>query len=286
MAAKKVSEKTDSLAGKLAVRAETGKGGTSVFDLIERQKSQIDRALPNIGLTAERLVRVLHTQIRLNPKLASCSPQSLLGCVMLTAQLGLEPGPLGQAYLVPFFNKQVNTFEAQFIIGYKGLIQLAWRSGILINAYTVRANDLFEFDYGTGHVRHTYKITQQRGDIIGFWAKAVIPNETTAVQVMTLDEVEAHRNRSAAKDSGPWVTDFEAMGKKTVIRVLASQLPLNSEAQKAMAADETPVLFEQGDLVTESGAIDVIDAEPVDTEVRAETETEKQEPLGFEDIGE
>jgi len=238
-------------------------GGMTVYDLLDRQRPQIEKALPNVGLTAERLTRVLQTQIRLNDRLGECSPASLLGAVMLTAQLGLEPGPLGQAYFVPYYNSKAERYECQFILGYKGMIALAWRSGqIVISAYTICANDLFEFDYGSGYVKHTYKISQQRGETTGFWAKAVMPNGSTAVLVMTKAEVDAHRKRSAAKDSGPWVTDYDAMGKKTVIRVLCSQIPLNAEAQQAIAADETAVVFDGDEGVIEVSEAPVIDVEP------------------------
>lgn len=257
---------TSKLADQLEVRAaRKAPAGQTIYDLIERQKPAIERALPNIGLTAERLTRVLQTQIRTNPRLAECSPVSLLGAVMLTAQLGLEPGPLGQAYFVPYGNKRTGQLECQFILGYKGMIALAWRSGgIVINAYTICANDLFEFDYGSGYVKHTYKISQNRGETTGFWAKATLPNGSTSILVMTRAEVDAHRKRSMARDDGPWVTDYDAMGKKTVIRVLCSQLPLGAEAQRAIAADETAVTFDADD-----GVIDV-SAMVVDNSIEAE----------------
>ena len=219
-------------------------GGMTVYDLLDRQRPQIEKALPNVGLTAERLTRASDADQTQRPA-GRVQPGLLLGAVMLTAQLGLEPGPLGQAYFVPYYNSKAERYECQFILGYKGMIALAWRSGqIVISAYTICTNDLFEFDYGSGYVKHTYKISQQRGETTGFWAKAVMPNGSTAVLVMTRAEVDAHRKRSAAKDSGPWVTDYDAMGKKTVIRVLCSQIPLNTEAQRAIAADETAVVFD------------------------------------------
>lgn len=257
------------LENKLEARSARKGGGMTIYDLLDRQKSQIEKALPNVGLTAERLARVIQTQLRVNPKLAECSPASLLGSVMLTAQLGLEPGPLGQAYFVPFAG------EVQFIIGYKGLITLAWRSGgIVISAYAICQNDIFEFDNGSGYVKHTYRLDRERGKITGFWAKAILPNQTTAILVMTRDEVDAHKNRSASaqKGEGPWFTDYEAMGKKTVIRVLCSQLPLSIDAQRAIAADETAVVFDGNDGVVESmtaGPVIDVEAEP---EVEVENE--------------
>lgn len=262
----KATSSTD-LANKLAVKAATpAKRGDTIYDLIKRQRSEIEAALPNVGVTAERLTRIVMTQLRVNEKLANCTPQSLLGALMLTAQLGLEPGPLGQAYLVPFGN------EVQFIIGYRGLISLAYRSGgIIVSAYEICQNDLFDHNYGTGQVEHTFKLSRDRGPTVGVWAKAIMPTGQQSILVMTKAEVEEHRARSRSKNNGPWVTDYDAMAKKTVIRALCSQLPLSSEAQKAIAADETAVVFDK-----EEGIIDateapvVVDVQAVKTEVEVE----------------
>lgn len=258
------SNSTD-VANRLESRAVAGNTGPTVFDLIKRQQPAIEAALPNVGVTAERLTRILMTQIRINDKLASCTPASLLGAVMLTAQLGLEPGPLGQAYFVPFGS------ECQFIIGYKGLIALAYRSGgIVISAYEICQNDIFKHNYGTGEVTHTFQLQKDRGPTVGVWAKAVLPSGATNILVMTKSEVEEHRKRSRAAGSGPWVTDYGAMAKKTVIRALCSQLPLSAEAQHALAADETAVVFNK-----EEGIIDVNEAPVmVDVETQSEDEVE------------
>lgn len=259
----KTTSSTD-LANKLAVKAATpAKRGDTIYDLIKRQRSEIEAALPNVGVTAERLTRIVMTQLRVNEKLANCTPQSLLGALMLTAQLGLEPGPLGQAYLVPFGN------EVQFIVGYKGLISLAYRSGgIIVSAYEICQNDLFDHNYGTGQVEHTFKLSRDRGPTVGVWAKAIMPTGQQSILVMTKAEVEEHRARSRSKNNGPWVTDYDAMAKKTVIRALCSQLPLSSEAQKAIAADETAVVFDK-----EEGIIDMTEA-PVVVDVQAQDEAE------------
>ncbi len=222
----------------LAARVAAGgtaldKKGDTVFDLLERQKSQIERALPK-NMSAERLLRVVLTEVRRNPKLGECSPQSLLGALMLSAQLGLEPGPLGQAYFVPFAN------EVTFIIGYKGLISLALRSEkiVSIEGHEVCENDNFEFDYGTGLIKHSYNLIKPRGNVIAYYAKAALANGGHVMRVMTMEDVNKRKARSKAKDSGPWKTDADAMGIKTAIRALCSQLPLTPEAERALLADE------------------------------------------------
>jgi recombination protein RecT len=255
----------EQLVAELELKATNPPTGPTIYDLLDRQRTGIEKALPNVGLTAEQLVRVIQTQLRNNEQLSKCTPQSLLGAVMLTAQLGLEPGPLGQVYLIPFRNNRTDTLEVQFIIGYKGLIALAYRgSGVLMNAYEVRERDEFNFNPGTGEVSHTYKLGQDRGEIIGFWSKAVFPDGRVSAYAMSKADVDKHRQRSAAKTSGPWVTDYDAMGRKTVLRVHIAQLPLASNAMRAAASDETALSFDDVEGViaaTEQAPIVDVEAE-------------------------
>lgn len=256
-----VSAKGPTIGDKLelaASRAAEKRAGRTIYDLLVEHRAQVERALPKVGIGADRLLRMVQTQIRLNPTLGECTPASILGAVMLSAQLGLEPGPLGHAYLVPFMNGRTGRYECQFILGYKGLISLAWRSGgIVVSAYTVRQADLFEFDNGSGQVRHTYKLSQPRGDIVGFWAKAQLPNGLTAIRVMSTEEIEAHRAMSQARDSGPWRDHYEAMAQKTCIRVLISHLPLGTEATRALAADEQTINYD----MNSQGEYEIVDAQ-------------------------
>ena len=137
--------------GSDASKALTGKKQETIFDLINRQMPAIKQALPNTGVTAERIVRIITTALRVNPKLAQCTQISLLGGIMQAAQLGLEiNSPLGHAYLVPFFNKKRGCLEAQFMLGYQGLIDLCYRTNYytFIDAKPVYKNDDFSYNYG------------------------------------------------------------------------------------------------------------------------------------------
>lgn len=229
---------TSTLTQQLAERAQAPArrgGGTTIRDLLDRQKSQIALALPaHIGV--ERFHRIALTELRRNPKLAACNPMSLLGALMQSAQLGLEPGPLGQAYLVPFKD------EVTFIVGYRGLIDLFRRSGEMesIVAREVREHDQFEFwvDETGDRLRHVPTLTGERGQAYAYYAIARFRDGGQLVHVMTRDDVERHRKRSRAKDSGPWVTDYDAMARKTVIRAMAPYLPLSAEIADAIDADE------------------------------------------------
>ena len=100
---------------------------TSLKGLIRSMGPEIKKALPSV-ITPERFTRMVFTALSSNPTLQECTPQSFLGAMMQSAQLGLEPNtPIGQAYLIPYRNH--GRQECQFQLGYKGLIDLAYRSG-------------------------------------------------------------------------------------------------------------------------------------------------------------
>ena len=136
----------------LAKQAETPapvlKKSMSIADLIKAMEPQIKRALPST-ITVERFTRIALSALNTTPKLKECTPMSFLSALMNAAQLGLEPNsPLGQAYLIPFKNKGV--YEVQFQIGYKGLLDLAYRSPQLqtVQAHCVYENDTFSYELG------------------------------------------------------------------------------------------------------------------------------------------
>lgn len=133
----------NSLLAKKENSVATAKKPRIVVDLVQSMQKQFEIALPK-HINSERFVRIAITSIRQNPKLAKCSQESLLGALMTSAQLGLEPGILGQAYLIPYGN------NVQFQIGYKGMIELLRRSGQLSDIYAceIRKNDDFQITLG------------------------------------------------------------------------------------------------------------------------------------------
>jgi recombination protein RecT len=221
----------------VAQRAQNApaQGTATLSQLIERMKPEMARALPK-HMDPDRMARIALTVLRQTPKLGECTPESFLGALMTCAQTGLEPGPLGEAYLVPYGN------TVTFIPGYKGLISLAWRSGRVksITAETVHEHDAFTFRKGLDPVlEHDWSLTEERGKPIAWYAAATLKDGGSAFVVMSRTDVEAIRKRSRAKDSGPWVTDYDAMAKKTCIRQLAKFLPLSIEFAQAVNADST-----------------------------------------------
>lgn len=208
-------------------------------------KAQMALALPR-HITADRLARVALTEVRKNPALAHCDQHSFLGAIMTCAQLGLEPGgPLGHAYLVPFENRKAGRTEVQFIVGYRGMIDLARRSGqiVSIEARPVYEGDQFEVSLGLDsalrHVPDYDNPNRTHPDKLRFvYAVAKLKDGGVQFEVMSRREVEAVRAQSKAGTSGPWVTHFEQMALKTVVRRLFKWLPVSVELATAIEADE------------------------------------------------
>ena len=209
--------------------------------LLEQAKEQIALALPR-HMTPERMMRIVLTTVQRTPQLLECSPRSILGCVVEASQLGLEPdGILGHAYLVPFWNKHTQQRECQLIPGYKGLIDLARRSGQLstIYAQVVYEKDRFEFAYGLDpKLVHVPSGDPDPGAVVAAYAVARLKDGSVQFDVMWRHQIDRIRQRSRAGDSGPWVTDYEEMAKKTVLRRLCKMLPCSVELQRAVALDE------------------------------------------------
>ena len=211
----------------------------NIQDLFKRMAPEIAKVLPK-HIKSDHLLRVALTEIRKNPKLLECSSQSLLGALMLAAQLGLEPGILGHAYLIPYYNSKTRSTEVQFQIGYKGYIDLVRRSGELqtLDVHEVCRNDEFEYEYGlTPKLMHRPAL-ENRGDPYCYYAIAKLKDGGFSYLVMSIQDVEKFRKRSKSPDSGPWVTDYDAMAKKTVIKQLAKYLPLSTEIQTQIVQDE------------------------------------------------
>lgn len=236
------SSTTTELAEKIdAVQAGETRPKKSIGQLIEEQRDQIERALPT-SVSPDRLVRVALTTLRTTPKLTQCTPESFLGALMLSAQLGLEPGPLGHAYFVPRFNKRLKAHEVTFLVGYRGLLDLARRSDRIetIEAHEVYDADDFEAEYGTaGFLRHRPNLKKRTGEPWLYYCLAKLRGGGHQWLAMNRDEIAERRNRSSTPDAGPWTSDFDAMARKTTVRALAPYLPLSVHAAQAIARDET-----------------------------------------------
>lgn len=209
----------------------------TIKDYIKMYESQIARALPNV-ITPERFSRMVLTAITKTPKLAECTPESFMGAMLTAAQLGLEPNtPLGQAYLIPYGNK------CEFQIGYKGLLELAHRSGELktLEAHCVYENDEFSVEYGLNPNLIHKPCFKDKGELLGIYVVYHTNNGGYAFEFMSKEDIENHRNqysKSYKSASSAWQTDFESMAKKTVIKRLLKYAPLKTEFVRAIANDE------------------------------------------------
>ena len=215
-----------------------------VKDLLETHKDEIAKALPK-SITPDRVARIALTTLRKNPGLLECDPNSFLGAVMQASQIGFElDDNLGHAYLVPFFNKKTKRKEIQLIIGYRGLIELARRSGQLksINAHIVYENEPFTLEYGLLEtLKHVPLPPSKRGKgIKGVYAVATMNDGSKTFDFLWPEEIESIKKSSKAGDNAmsPWATHEEEMMKKTVIRKLMKYLSLSPEITKATVIDE------------------------------------------------
>ena len=214
----------------------------AIPDMVKAMMPEIRRALPTV-ITPERFTRIALSALNNTPALQQCTPMSFLAALMNAAQLGLEPNtPLGQAYLIPYKNK--GSLECQFQIGYKGLIDLAYRNGQIqtIQAQAVYENDFFEYEYGL-EPRLVHKpASSDRGEVTYFYGLFKSVNGGFGFSVMSKADMDLYaKTYSKAFDSSysPWKTDYESMAKKTVIKQALKYAPIKTDFQRALSTDET-----------------------------------------------
>ena len=181
--------------------------------------------------TPERMARVAIASINRTPALQKCTQQSFFDCMIQLSQWGLEPDGR-HAHLIPYGDK------CTLIIDYKGLVQLAMRSGTIrrIHADVVCDEDQFEVDCGL-ITKHAIDYRKPRGEVFAVYA-IIETTIGTKCEVMTRDEVEAVRARSRSGKSGPWVTDWSEMAKKTVFKRASKWIELSAEIRDAIATDD------------------------------------------------
>lgn len=218
-------------------------GTPSLSAYIKSMKGEIEKALPTV-MTPERFTRIVLSAVNNTPALGDCTPASFLGAMMQAAQLGLEPNtPLGQAYLIPYNNFKKGVTECQFQLGYKGLIDLAYRSGevTLIQAHTVYENDEFEYELGLDpKLRHIPTKSPDKGPAVWYYAMFKTKSGGYGFEVMSTDEVKAHEkaNRKGSKGmSNIWEKHFDEMAKKTVLKKALKYAPMKTEFLREMAQD-------------------------------------------------
>ena len=194
-------------------------------------------------LTPEKVVKMVLVAASRQPNIFQCTPQSILQSAMSAATVGLEfEGLLGEAYLIPYKNNKAGgVFECKYMIGYRGYIVHARRSGQIarIESRIVYEHDIFDVEFGLNQkLSHKPTLDGERGAIRCAYAICEMIDGSSQVEVMSLEEIEKIRGRSPAGKSGPWVTDYSEMARKTVIRRLAKYLPLSREMARGINADD------------------------------------------------
>lgn len=274
----------NSLKNQLANRKNGGNApaaspAQTIAAYLKKMAPEIEKALPS-HMNPDRLARIALTTFRTTPKLMECSVPSLMGAVMQAAQLGLEPGLIGHCYIIPYGR------EATFIIGYKGMIDLARRSGQIQNIYAhaVYENDEFDHELGLEPKLKHKPADGDRGNFKGAYAVAHFKDGGYQFEYMPKSEIEKRRNRSAAAKSkhSPWHTDYEEMAKKTVIRHMWKYLPISVEIQQQAAQDEVV----RKDITADPEPVEIIDVTPPFEEDEPSDQPKEETTPPPNDIGE
>ena len=217
-------------------------GGTqpTLKQWVARMSDQIKNALP-ANITPERMSRIALTALSKDAKLSECTPESFMGALLTSAQLGLECNtPLGQAYLIPFWNSKKGCLETQFQLGYQGLIDLCYRTGQYkkIVARVVYGGDDFDYSYGLDE-QLIHRPKEKSEKPIYVYALYELKNGASAFEVMSWKAIEAHAKKySQSVQKGymsPWSTDPQSMAKKTVLKKVLKYAPKAVESAELVA---------------------------------------------------
>lgn len=248
---------------------------------IAAQWKQISTVVPD-HVTPERLSRIAVSAIRRTPKLGSCSTASLLEAVTQAAILGIEPNDgTGRAYLIPYGR------EAQLQLGYRGVVDLAYRSGqiALIDCQVVREGDDFEVGLGTEPSVHHIPCLDGGGAMRGVYAVVRVKGtDYPVVEVMGLGEIERIKrmSRGASKGDSPWQQWPEEMARKSVLRRATKRCPSSTELHRALAYEDAHVGVPLEDAMNKNRAAEILASAKGETEAEAEPEIQSEPEPDFE----
>lgn len=254
---------------------------------------------------AQRFVASITSAVATNPALQECDPATILSGALLGESLNLSPSPqLGQYYLVPFKNKakydrqgnliKPETTDAQFVLGYKGYIQLALRSGYYkhLNVIAVKAGELVHFDPLTEEVEvnlNPDELARENSATVGYLAMFEYLNGFRKTIYWSREKMENHALRyskgyAAKKGYTFWEKDFDAMAFKTMLRQIISKWGIMSielqTAFEADVADDTDSAYLQAE---EAALPDAPPAEPSGTLHEADGPT-SEEQVSLDDV--
>lgn len=238
----------------------------TMLDVVDAMMPEIKKALPKV-ITPERFVRLAVSALNNTPGLHQCTPVTFVAALMNAAQLGLEPNtPLGQAYLIPYRNNKKETIECQFQIGYKGLIELAYRTGemLTIQANAVYEGDYFEYEYGLDAKLIHRPAFSNKGKQVCFYGLFRTVNGGYGMSVMSKEDMDIYaRSYSSSLDSkySVWRSNYDEMAKKTVIKQALKYAPVKTELQRALTCDESVKMDISDNMLDVSNQVITQDAE-------------------------
>lgn len=249
---------------------------SSLRALLEKSKPSFAAVLPR-HLTPDRLLKLAMAAVSKDTKLLTCTQTSILQAVMTSAELGLEPNtPLGLGYILPFRNAQTGQNEATFIVGFKGLVRLAYQSGEVESWYaeTIYERDRYLVRLGSEpRLDHEPCMSGDRGGPVAFYSVVKFKGSAErAFLIMTKADIEKIRARSKQPNGPAWSGSYDEMAKKTVMRRHSKVLPLSEE--KITHALQTQATAEAGEVV-DFDLVEVLEAAPAPTPAPSATATLK-----------
>jgi recombination protein RecT len=264
--------------------------------LIENKDRML--ALASRHIEFEKTFESVLLKVAQDPKLQQCSASSIVLSTMNMMEVGLScAGTKGLAYLVPFWNNKKKCLECQYIPGYRGLIDIAKRSGVVTNimSHPVYVNDYFSLAYGTNQeLIHRPEIIGDPGEMIGCYAIAFFKDGVEQFHFMTMVQLDNIRDKTKSKNKagdivGPWVSDTVEMYRKIPIRNLFKYLPSSDELDRVLEIDNESYAIGEADDATpeeKKPLADIVtdiadgieDADYEDVVDELPTETEKPQP--------
>lgn len=277
----------------VATKAPTHDG--SFPSMLEAWKGEIARALPK-HLSAERMIRIALTSFRKTPALANCDPRSVFAAVIQAAQLGLEPDTLGRSYLIPYGK------EAQFVPGWRGLIDLVNRAGNA-SVWTGAVFEGDEFDYALGDrpfISHKPGIEDDPEKILYVYAVGRVKgSEWPVIEVWSVKKVWKHRDRFNKVGKSHYSFKHPEMyARKVVLLQVLKYMPASPELLLATALSYGAEEGRQGLTITDavngtwSGpVVDIEDTKPetkrevpnVEPDRKPESHKSKEKPKDIEE---
>ena len=265
------------------------KMGMTAYLTQDAVKNQINNVIG--GKNGTRFITSIVSAVNANEQLQQCTNQSILSAALLGESLNLSPSPmLGYYYMVPFNDKNKGKV-AQFQIGYKGLIQLAIRSGQYkkINVMSIKKGELEYFDPLNEEIKVKLMVdnwdAREKAETIGYYAMFELVNGFKKAIYWSKEQMEAHalqysQGYRAKKGYTFWEKDFDAMAHKTLLRQILSKWGIMStELQAAVEADEA-VIEEDGSktYVDNEEIIDVPETKPAPAAAPAKEERPAEDP--------